>query len=81
VPQEPGGNHLGGSLVQLGIGELAGPIDGNEEIELAFSRLHFGDVNVKVADRVALQGLFGTLVAFDIGQAENAVALQAAMQG
>ena len=35
------------------IGELAGPIDGHEEIELAFRGLHLGDVDVEEADRVA----------------------------
>ena len=81
VPQEPGRDHLGGLLVQFGIGELAGAVDGHEEIELAFGRLHLGNVDVEVADRVALELLLGRLVAFDIGQAGDAVALQAAMQG
>lgn len=80
VSQELGRDHLGGPLVQFDIGELAGPIDGHEEIELAFSRLHLGDVDVDVADRVALELLLGWLVAFDVRQTRNAVALQATMQ-
>ena len=50
------------------------------EVKLPFGGLHFGDVDVEVADRVALELLLGRLVAFDIRQAADAVALQAAMQ-
>jgi hypothetical protein len=30
-------------------------INGNEQVELAFGRLHLGNVDVEVADRVALE--------------------------
>ncbi len=67
-------------LRELGEGELGCSIDGHEEVELAFSRLHLGDVDVEVADRVALELLLGGLVAIDLRQAADAVALQTAMQ-
>ena len=56
-------------------------------MELAFGGPHLGNraslcrVDVKVADRVALEGFLRQLVAFDLGQATDAVALQAEMQG
>lgn len=40
---------------ELDEGEFRRPIDGNEEIELAFGRLHLGDVDVDVADRAGLE--------------------------
>lgn len=80
VAQELGCDHLGCPLVQLDIGEFAGPIDGHKEVELPLGGLHLGDVDVKVADRVALELFLGFLVASDIRQARDAVALQAAMQ-
>ena len=61
-------------------GELACSIDGHEEIELAFSRLHLGDVDVEVADRVALEFLPALLLAVDTWQARNVVALEQAVQ-
>ena len=64
-----------------GEGELGGPVDGHEEIELAFLGAHLGDVDVEVADRVALERLLGRLVAVDLRQPADAVALEAAMQG
>ena len=67
--------------MQFDEGELGGAVDGHEQVELAFGGLHLGDVDVEVADRVALELLLGRLVAFDLRQAADAVALQAAMQG
>ena len=66
--------------MQLDEGELRGPVDGHEEIELALLGAHLGDVDVEVADRIALELLLGRLVAVDLRQAADAVALQAAMQ-
>jgi hypothetical protein len=43
-----------GLLVQLGEGELRGPIDSNEEVEPALRGAYFGDVEV-IADRVGLE--------------------------
>ena len=69
------------SLVdQLGDCELAGAIDADEQVELAFGGMHLGDIDVKEADRVALEALPLWLAAFDIGQTGDAVALEATMQ-
>jgi hypothetical protein len=38
----------------LGDGEPGGPVDGHDERELAFCRLHFGDVDMKEPDGAAL---------------------------
>ncbi len=40
------------ALDQLSEGELAGAVDGNEEVELSFGGVHLGDVDVKEADGV-----------------------------
>lgn len=61
-------------------GELGGPVDTDEEKEIAFGRLHFGDVDVKEADGVALELLPLGFVALDIRKTRDAVTLQAAMQ-
>ncbi len=37
----------GGLVHQLDEGELAGPVDSNEEIELSFGGLYLGDVDVE----------------------------------
>jgi hypothetical protein len=42
-------------LDQLDEGELGRVVNGHEEIELAFGRLHLGSVQVEVTDRVALE--------------------------
>jgi hypothetical protein len=41
---------------------------------------HPGDVDVEVADRIALEGLLGGLVAFRLGQPADVVALEASVQ-
>jgi hypothetical protein len=63
MAQEFGCDHLGGPLVQFDIGELGRPMDGHEEIELAFRGLHLGDVDVEVSDG---ELRLGRLVAFDV---------------
>ena len=78
--EEGGGGDAGRVLDELREGELAGPIDGHEEVELAFGGLHLGDVDVEEADRVGLELLLVRLVAFDVGQPRYAVALQATVQ-
>ena len=65
---------------QLHEGELAGPVDGNEEVELSFGGLYLGDVDVEVADRVALERLLRRFAALDLGQTADPMAQQAAMQ-
>jgi len=63
------GNHLAGSLVQLDEGELTGPVDRDEQPQLAFDGLHLGDVDVEVADRVGLELALWLFVSRDLGQA------------
>jgi hypothetical protein len=50
--QEVCGHTRGGLHVQLGKGELGGPVDGDEEVEPAFGGVHLGNVDVEVADRI-----------------------------
>ena len=78
--QEVSGNGGGGFLMQLDEGELRGAVDGHEHMQLALFGAHLGDVDVEVADRVGFELLPRRLVALDIRQAADAVALQAAMQ-
>ena len=65
---------------ELRHGELAGAINADKEIELAFNGLHFGDVDMKEPDRVALELLPLWFVPFDIGQARYAVPPEAPVQ-
>ena len=62
-------------------GELGCLVDADEEVELAFSCLHLGDVDVEEANGVALELLTLGLVAIDIRQPRDAMSLQATMQG
>ena len=57
--QEVCGDETGHPLVQLGEGELAGPVDGHEQVKLAFLGSDLGDVDVEEADGVALNAAFG----------------------
>ncbi len=69
-----------GFLDELREGELGCPVDGHEEVEFPLFGSDLGDVDMKEADRVALELLPRRLLALDIRQAADAVALQAAMQ-
>lgn len=53
---------------------------GYEEPEPAFSRMQLGNLDVKIADQIAFELLFCLLVAFDLRQPRNIVALKASMQ-
>ena len=44
-----------GLFSQLNDSKFAGAVNGYEEKELAFGRLHLGDVDVEETDRVALE--------------------------
>jgi hypothetical protein len=59
---------------------IVGLLNGDEEIELSLAGMYLGDVDVEVADGVALEALFRRLVALDIRQAADAMALKASMQ-
>jgi hypothetical protein len=80
VAQELCGFHLAGALDQAGEGDLRGSIDRHEQAQLALGRLHLGQVKVEVADRVGGEALLGGLVTIGLGQAADAMPLQAAMQ-
>lgn len=57
-------------VYQLRNRKLAGPVNADEEVELAFDRLDLGDVDVEEADRVALELLTLRLVTSTSGRRE-----------
>ena len=67
-------------LVKFNIGKLAGSVDGHEEMELAFCGSDFGNVDMEVTNRISLELLLRSLVAFDLRQPLDAMTLKAAMQ-
>lgn len=69
-----------GLLVQFDEGELRGAVDGDEHMQIALFGANLRDVDVDVAERVALEFPFRRPVALDIRQAADAVTLQAAVQ-
>ncbi len=80
-PQEVTRHTPCGFLMQLGKGKLSRAINGHKQVEPPFFRVHLSDVDMEVADRVALELLLGGLVTRHLGQAADAMPLQAAMQG
>ena len=68
------------SCDELGNRELGCPVDADEQVKLAFGRLHLCDVDVKEPNRIALDLLAPGLVALDIGQTRDTVPLKAPMQ-
>ena len=60
--------------------EFASAIDGDEQVEFAFRRPHFGYVDVKEAYRIGLELLLRRFVACNVGQTADPVALQATVQ-
>ena len=66
--------------MQLDEGELGRVVDGDEHVKLSLLGADFGDVDVDVADWVGLEAFLGGLLAIGVGQAGDAMALQAAMQ-
>lgn len=81
LPEEVRGFHLACPLDGAGEGELARAVDRHKEPQLALAGLHFGDVDVEIADRVAREAFLDGLVAFDLGQAADPVPLQTSVQG
>lgn len=61
--------------------EFACPVDSNEEVQLVFSSLDFGNIDVKKADGIAFEALAFGLVSLDVRQPGYPVTLKAAMQG
>ena len=78
VAQERSGNGCGGLGMQFDIGKLACPVDGHEQVKLAFRRLNFGNVDMEVADRVGFELHPCRLVTINLRQAADVMALRAA---
>lgn len=66
--------------MQLGISELRCAVNGDKEIEPSLFSADLGDVHVEIADGVFSELFLRWLVAFDFGQAVDAVALQTTME-
>src|SRR4051812_43988458 len=79
--EEVGRDPRRGFLVQLDEGELRSAVDGDEQVELALLGPDLGDVDMEVADRVALELAPIGLVAVDLRQPADPMTLKAAMQG
>ena len=60
--------------------ELRGPINRDDEMELALSGSNLGDVDMEIPDRVSLELAPGRSFAFDLRQSRDSMTLQAAMQ-
>ena len=80
VAQEICGRLARHLFVQLDEGELRGPVDCDDEMELALSGSSLGDVDMEVANRIGLKLPLGRSFAFDLGQPRYSMALQAPMQ-
>ena len=80
-PEEVASDAPGDPFMELHEGELGRAVDSDEQVKLAGLRPDLGDVDVEVADRVALELALVGLVAVDLRQAADAMALKAAMQG
>jgi hypothetical protein len=63
--------------MQFDKNELARLVDRHEQAQFALGRLNFGNVDVEIADRVGLELALWRLVANDLGQAADAMALEA----
>jgi hypothetical protein len=61
--------------------ELRCPVNHHKKVELSFLAANLGDVDVEVTYRIGLELLLNRLVALDLGQPADAVALETAMQG
>lgn len=66
--------------MQFDESELRGSVDRHEHVQLTLFGADLCDVDVEVADRVALELPLRRLVALDIRQSADAVTLQAAVQ-
>ena len=59
------------------VGKLAGAVDGDKRLELAFFGMYFGNINVEGADRIGLELFLLRLVTFHSRQAADTVPLKA----
>jgi hypothetical protein len=69
--QEVSGGPARDLFVQFDQGELRGPIDCNDEIELALSGSNLGDVDMEIANRIGLELALGRGFAFNLRQAKD----------
>ena len=74
IAQKLGRDHLPGAFMQLHIGELRSPVDGNKQSQLPLFCAYFGNIDVKIADRIAFEFLFDWLVAAHFRQSADPVA-------
>ena len=82
APQKIGRDHAFGTRVEFGKHHFTGAVDGHEEILLALLGLHFGEIDVQIADGMVFEFLFRrSLPVFTQRQAADAVALKAAVRG
>ena len=68
------------SSMELNEGKLGRAVDGDEQVEPSFRRVDLSQIDVEVAERIGLEAGPLGLVAVDLRQSADAVALQAAMQ-
>ena len=57
--EEVRGGDAIGFIGQFDKDEFAGPVDGDNETQLAHCGLHLGDVDVEAPDRIGFELLFG----------------------
>ena len=69
-----------GSFRRACNGKLRGSVDGNKQIEHALACTHLGDVEVNKPDWMALELPPARFVTLDLGEARDAMALQAAVE-
>jgi len=80
MAQEVASDAASGFLVQLHESALGGSVDGHQQVELALLGSNLGEIDVEVADRIRLELLPDGLVAIDLGQPTDAMALKATVQ-
>jgi hypothetical protein len=68
-------------LMQFDEGELRGPIDRDEEMELSLNGSNLGDVGMEISDRVSLELALGRSFAFDLWRARDSMTLQTPVKG
>jgi hypothetical protein len=67
-------------LMQFDEGELRGPTDRDEEMELSLNGSNLGGVDMEISDRVSFEPALGRSFAFDLWRPRDSMTLQAAMQ-
>ncbi|MBA7574765.1 hypothetical protein ES708_16580 [subsurface metagenome] len=69
-----------GLLMELNEGELGRAVDGDKQVEPPFRRVDLGQIDVEVLERISLEARPLGVVAVDLRQSADPVALQATMQ-